>query len=317
MRVGFAGTPDFAARALQAIHEAGHTIPLVLTRPDRPHGRGLRLAPSPVKAWALAHGLAVAQPATLRDPAARGPVLAVPLDVLVVAAYGLILPPEVLAWPRAGCLNIHASKLPRWRGAAPIVRAIEAGDAATGITIMQMDEGLDTGPMIDVVDVAIAPDDTAATLEARLAAAGAAAIVATLARMPADGRLPSTPQPADGATYAAKIAREEAEIDWRLAPAAVDRRIRALDPAPGAFARLAGTVVKLAGPSVAEDGPASPPGALLQARAALLVACGPDGRGRLALGRLKPAGSRWMDAPAFLAGHALRDGARFAAPGEG
>ena len=317
MRVGFAGTPDFAARALQAIHEAGHTIPLVLTRPDRPHGRGLRLAPSPVKAWALDHGLPVAQPATLRDPATRAPVLAVPLDVLVVAAYGLILPPEVLAWPRAGCLNIHASKLPRWRGAAPIARAIEAGDAATGITIMQMDEGLDTGPMIDVVDVAIAPDDTAATLEARLAAVGAAAIVAALARLPADGTLPAAPQPLVGATYAAKISREEAEMDWRLASTALDRRIRALDPAPGAFARLDGTVVKLAAPIVGDDGPGAEPGTLLPARGVLRVACGPAGRGRLAIRRLKPAGSRWMEAAAFLAGRALRDGARFALPGEG
>src|SRR5512138_2764406 len=148
MRVGFAGTPEFAARALEAIARAGYTIPLVLTRPDRPHGRGLKLAPSPVKALAAALGLPVAQPATLRDPAARAAVVGVPLDVLVVAAYGLILPPEVLAWPAHGCPNIHASLLPRWRGAAPIQRAIEAGDTETGITIMQMDEGLDTGPML-------------------------------------------------------------------------------------------------------------------------------------------------------------------------
>ncbi len=188
LRVGFAGTPAFAARALEAIARAGYTIPLVLSQPDRPKGRGLAVEASPVKALAGTLGVPVLQPATLKTEADRAPLLAVPLDVLVVAAYGLILPPAILAWPRHGCLNIHASKLPRWRGAAPIPRAIEAGDASTGVTIMRMDEGLDTGPMVDVVDVPIRERETAGTLHDRLAEAGAAAILEALSRLARRGR---------------------------------------------------------------------------------------------------------------------------------
>ena len=198
LRVGFAGTPDFAAAALAALLDAGFTIPLVLTRPDRPKGRGLAIATSPVKALALARGLGVAQPDSLKSAEARAPLLALPLDVLVVAAYGLILPPDILAWPRFGCLNIHASLLPRWRGAAPIARAVEAGDALSGVTIMQMDAGLDTGAIVELHSIPLAPDETAGTLHDKLALAGASAIVATLVRLQETGRLAGTPQPARG-----------------------------------------------------------------------------------------------------------------------
>ena len=170
MRVGFAGTPDFAARALVAVHASGHTIPIVLTQPDRPSGRGMTLQTSPVKRYALAHGLPVGQPTSLRDADARAALLGIPLDVLVVAAYGLILPRAVLDWPRHGCLNVHASLLPRWRGAAPIARAIEAGDAATGITIMQMDAGLDTGPIVTQDTLDLDARETAGTLDRKVRA---------------------------------------------------------------------------------------------------------------------------------------------------
>lgn len=310
MRVGFAGTPAFAATALQALLDAGYDVPLVLTQPDRPKGRGLTLEPSPVKALAVARGLCVRQPATLKTEKARVSVLRVPLDVLVVAAYGLILPPAVLAWPCHGCLNIHASLLPRWRGAAPIQRALLAGDAETGVTIMQMDAGLDTGPIVDVVRIPIASQDTAATLTQMLAVAGAAAIVAALCRLQADGALALTPQPAGGVTYAAKIDRAEGAIDWRATAAAIGRRVRALDPAPGATATIGGLPVKIwkAEPTMTAS-PGAPPGAVLAADAAgVVVACG---EGALRITELQPASGRRMDAAAFVAGRRIAAGARF------
>jgi methionyl-tRNA formyltransferase len=297
--------------ALRAIHAARYTIPVVLTQPDRPHGRGLRLAASPVKAAAQERGLPVAQPPSLRSADAQAALSAVALDVLVVAAYGLILPPTVLAWPRHGCLNVHASRLPRWRGAAPIARAIEAGDASTGVTIMQMDAGLDTGPMVDVADVPIAPRETAGTLHDKLAHAGAERILAVLARLARDGVLPSTPQPAEGATYAAKITREEAAIDWTLAAVQLDRRIRAFDPAPGAFAALDGRVVKVEAASPETAPRVATPGEVLAIDArGIVVACG---EGALRLERLKPAGGRAVAAADFARGQRLSAGARFAA----
>ncbi len=311
LRVGFAGTPAFAAEALAAILAAGHPVPVVLTQPDRPQGRGLRLAASPVKELALRHALPVLQPPTLRTPEARAPALAIPLDVLVVAAYGLILPADVLAWPRHGGINIHASRLPRWRGAAPIQRAILAGDAATGVTIMRMDEGLDTGPVLDVVDVPIAPRETAGTLTTRLAEVGAEAIVRVLARI-ARGDVPeAVPQPADGATYAAKVGRDEARLDWRLAAAALDRTVRAFDPAPGAFTEFAGAPLKVwvAEPLAGE--PDVPPGAVAAVGpAGVDVRCG---EGVLRLVAVQPAGGRRMGAAAFAAGRALAPGAVFGA----
>ena len=255
LRVGFAGTPAFASAALGAILAAGYQVPLVLTQPDRPKGRGLIVEPSPVKALALAHGIPVFQPATLKTDFARAVPLAVALDVLVVAAYGLILPPPVLKWPRYGAINIHASRLPRWRGAAPIQRAIEAGDATTGVTIMQMDAGLDTGSMIAAVDVPIAPRDTAGTLHDRLAAAGAAAIVAALDQLLRDGALPATPQPADAVTYAVKVARAEAAINWTRPAASIERTVRAFDPVPGAHTTVGGESLKVWAATVVTTAP--------------------------------------------------------------
>lgn len=318
LRIGFAGTPPFAAAALAAILAAGGRVQLVLTQPDRPSGRGMTVAPSAVKALALAHGLPVLQPPTLKTDDARAPLLAVDIDVLVVAAYGLILPPAVLAWPRFGGLNIHASLLPRWRGAAPVQHAILAGDTTSGVTIMQMDAGLDTGAMIHTVPVALAPRDTGGTLLLRLTAVGADAIVAVLGRLAADGRLDSTPQPAEGATYAGKIGRTDARLDWTRPALALDRVVRAFDPVPGAATALAGEAVKVwqaqpvPGAGVPAGGAAPAPGTLLAVGPeGIDVACG---EGVLRLVTLQPAGGKRMSAAAFAAGRALAPGARFDAP---
>ena len=308
MRVGFAGTPEFAATALAAIVAAGFAVPLVLTRPDKPKGRGLKLEPSPVKAFALAHGLPLQQPATLRTVEARAPVTGVALDVLVVAAYGLILPTAILDWPRHGCLNIHASLLPRWRGAAPIQRALLAGDLQSGVTIMQMDAGLDTGPMVAAVPVPIGPRETAATLHDKLAAAGATAIVGTLRRLASGAPLAATPQPAEGSTYAAKVERADAAIDWRAPAAVIDRQIRAFDPAPGAFSSYAGDLVKL-WRAEAADGRGGAAGTVVAAGLdGVVVACG---EGLLRITELQPAGGRRMDAAAFVSGRRVVPGQRF------
>jgi len=311
MRVGFAGTPEFAARALAAIHGHGCTIPLVLTQPDRPSGRGLALAPSAVKRYAAGHGLTVRQPATLRAEEVQAELRETPLDALVVAAYGLILPRAVLEWPRHGCLNIHASLLPRWRGAAPIARAIEAGDATTGITIMQMDAGLDTGPIVAREGIEIAADETTGTLHDRLAALGARMIVEVLRSLERDGRLDATPQPADGVTYAAKLSRRDALIDWTSPAGAVGCKVRALAPSPGAVAGWQGSAVKVRGAvalGVASD---REPG--------MVVAVGPEGvdvacgGGVLRLTELQPADGRAMPAHAFAVGRRIGPGARFEA----
>jgi len=247
LRVGFAGTPEFSALALQAILAAGFTVPLVLTQPDRPSGRGLKLTPSAVKQCALEHDIAVAQPRSLRldgkypDEArsAQTALNVAQLDVLVVAAYGLILPSWVLTTPRYGCLNIHASLLPRWRGAAPIQRAIEAGDTQTGVTIMQMDEGLDTGAMLLVESLAITATETATTLHDKLAEQGARLIVAALQALPL-GTLTAQPQPLEGANYASKLDKAEAALDFSQPAVQLARRIRAFNPAPGATLKLPG-----------------------------------------------------------------------------
>jgi methionyl-tRNA formyltransferase len=252
LRVAFAGTPEFAKVALQALVEAGFAVPLVLTQPDRPAGRGMKLQPSSVKAYALSEGLPLIQPRSLRlDGKAPEDALAAQqaldlarIDVMVVAAYGLILPQWVLSLPRLGCLNIHASLLPRWRGAAPIHRAIEAGDAQTGITLMQMDAGLDTGAMLRVATIGIEPSDTTASLHDRLAALGAKLTVSALPDLFA-GRLSPLPQPSEGVTYAHKIEKVEAGIDWCQPAHVIERRIRAFDPFPGATMFSSGEVVKV------------------------------------------------------------------------
>ncbi len=312
MNVGFAGTPAFAAAVLAALLDAGFRVPLVLTQPDRPKGRGLKFEPSPVKRLAAERGLAVFQPATLASDAARAPLLGAPIDVLAVAAYGLILPPAVLAWPRWGCLNVHASLLPRWRGAAPIQRALLAGDAETGATIMRMDAGLDTGPIVDGVRVSISPRDTAATLERKLGDAGAQALVAVLRRIEAGEPLNAMPQPNAGTTYAAKVQKAEALIDWSASAAVIDRQVRAFDPAPGAHTSLRGETVKV---WRAEPAPImlreAPPGTVLEANGqGIVVACG---EGKVRILELQPAGGRRMSAAAFAAGRRLGPGVRFGA----
>jgi methionyl-tRNA formyltransferase len=312
MRVGFAGTPRFAALALEAIIAAGFEVPLVLTQPDRPKGRGLRAEPSPVRRLAEERGLPVLQPATLRTAEAQAPLLAVPLDVLVVAAYGLILPPVVLSWPSHGCINIHASRLPRWRGAAPIQRALQAGDTATGVTIMQMDTGLDTGAMIKVVGVAIAPRETAGTLHDKLAAAGARAVIAVLARLARSGTLEATPQPATGATYASKVDRGDAAIDWTNDAETIDRQIRAFDPVPGAATSFDGLAVKIWGADPVARAQESPAGTVLAVdNEGIDVACS---HGVLRLRELQPASGKRMSAAAFAAGHGVVPGTCFGEP---
>ncbi|WP_322105492.1 methionyl-tRNA formyltransferase [Paraburkholderia sp. J41] len=321
LRVIFAGTPEFAAAALAAIHEAGFTVPLVLTQPDRPAGRGMKLQASPVKRYAQEHGIAVAQPPSLRRngkyPAEAAAALdllrATPHDVMVVAAYGLLLPQEVLDIPPRGCINIHGSILPRWRGAAPIHRAIEAGDAETGITLMQMDAGLDTGPMISEARTPIAPDDTTATLHDRLAQLGAKLIVEGLVALERDGALPSTPQPADGATYAEKIGKHEAALDWRRPAAELARQIRAFDPFPGGAATLDGAQLKLwAAEPVARANAGAAPGEILEVSpAGVLVACG---EGALRLTQLQKPGGKRLPVREFLGGMPLAAGQRFQLP---
>lgn len=251
MKIIFAGTPEFAAVALKALHDAGHEITLVLTQPDRPAGRGMQLHASAVKAFALAHNIPVAQPISLRldgkypdiAQGAHALLQATPHDVMVVAAYGLILPLSVLKIPTYGCINIHGSLLPRWRGAAPIHRAIEAGDTETGVTIMQMEQGLDTGPMMLMEHVPIDDRDTTGSLHDKLAALGARMIVDAIGKLEKDG-LPATPQPEVGVTYAAKITKEEAALDFNLPADSLDRKIRAFNPFPGAFATFGGVILK-------------------------------------------------------------------------
>ena len=308
MRVAFAGTPDFARVALAAVHGAGHDVVLVLTQPDRPAGRGLKLQASPVKQYAQAHGLALAQPRSLRlegkfpdeAAAARALLEQAEPDVLVVAAYGLMLPPWVLALPRHGCLNIHGSLLPRWRGAAPIQRAIEAGDAATGITIMQMDAGLDTGAMLLADGTPIGAADTSATLHDRLAALGARLIVQALALL-GQGALQPRPQPAEGVSYAHKIDKAESAIDWRAPAAVIERRLRAFDPFPGATTELAGQPVKVWRGAVVPG--SGTPGQVLQAVPdRLVLACG---EGALALQELQLPGGKRITAREFVHWHPL------------
>jgi methionyl-tRNA formyltransferase len=316
VKVIFAGTPEFARAALERLHAAGLRIPLVLTQPDRPAGRGMKLHASPVKQFAQEQGIPVAQPRSLRldgkypedAEAAKQAIEAAQADVMVVAAYGLILPQWVLDTPRLGCLNIHASLLPRWRGAAPIHRAIEAGDAQTGVTIMQMDAGLDTGAMLLREAVPIAGDDTTASLHDKLAALGGRLIVEAL-ELAACGGLKPVAQPEEGVTYAHKIEKAEAAIDWSQPAEAIARRIRAFDPFPGATGVVAGEVVKLwaadalpaaGGRAVGLIEAVSPEG--------LLVRCG---TGTLRVTQLQRAGGKRLPVADFLRGFELKPGMVF------
>ena len=306
MKLIFAGTPEFAAQALSAIVAAGHEVALVLTQPDRPAGRGMALQPSAVKKVALAHDIEVFQPLTLKDAEAQAKIAAVGAEVMVVAAYGLILPQAVLDMPRFGCINIHASLLPRWRGAAPIQRALLAGDAETGVCIMQMEAGLDTGPVLLRGAFPIEATDTTASLHDRLAGLGARLCVEALGKLP----LPAEAQPAEGVTYAHKIEKAEAVIDWTKPAIELDRHIRAFNPFPGAQAVFGGQTVKLwqASP-VAGSGPLG--SVLAVDKKQVVIACG---AGALAVSELQKAGGKRLPVQQFLAGHPLKVGDRFDIP---
>jgi methionyl-tRNA formyltransferase len=302
VKIIFAGTPEFARQALAAIIAAGHEVVLVLTQPDRPSGRGMKFAPSPVKSEAEKHGIPVYQPEKLKDPATHERIRAAGAEVMVVAAYGLILPQAVLDIPPRGCLNIHASLLPRWRGAAPIQRAIEAGDAETGIGIMQMEAGLDTGPVLLEQRLTIMPTDTGASLHDKLAALGAQAIVGALARL---DQLKPVVQPEPGISYAHKLSKDDARLDWTLPAELLARKIRAFNPVPGAWTLLDGEPLKIWQAEAVPGG--GRPGEVLSAgKGGIAVACG---EGALHITELQKAGSRRMDAATFLSGSALSAGA--------
>jgi methionyl-tRNA formyltransferase len=308
MKVAFAGTPEFAAVALRALLEARLRVGLVLTQPDRPAGRGRRLQPGAVKQAAMAAGLEVRQPRTLRQPEVGEALRRDPPDVLVVVAYGLILPPDILAIPRLGCINVHASLLPRWRGAAPIQRALLAGDDETGVTIMRMDSGLDTGPMLLRLSCPIAPGETAGTLHDRLAVLGARALVTTLARL-SEGPVAAVPQDDSLATYAPKIEKAEAELDWREPALQLERKVRAFNPWP-----VAATTIPPHGrlriwrSQLAPGGHGAGPGVILRADANGIDVA--TGDGALRLLEVQRAGGRPLAAASFLNAHPVQAGSR-------
>jgi len=310
MKILFAGTPIFAASALDAILAAGFSVDLVLTQPDRAAGRGLKMQASPVKQLAQQYHLPLLQPSSLKSAALEAQLRAVAPDVMIVAAYGLILPEALLTIPRYGCINIHASLLPRWRGAAPIQRAILAGDQETGITIMQMDSGLDTGAILSRHTAEITPNEPAASLHDKLAILGGASIVTTLQDL-IDGKLELTPQTETGASYASKVNKLEAAIDWTLDALCIERKIRAFNPYPGALTGLTGNPVKLWQASVIDSGRSSgKPGEIINAsNDGIVVACGHNA---LRIEVLQPAGGKKLTAAQFMAGHSISNSDRFA-----
>jgi len=303
MKLVFAGTPEFAAVALRALLDERHEVVLVLTQPDRPAGRGLKAQPLAVKRLAQERGLSILQPPSLKSENVVRAVAGPAPDVIVVAAYGLIFPENLLSLPALGCLNIHASLLPRWRGAAPIQRALLAGDAVTGVTIMQMEAGLDTGPVLLQETVPIDADDTAGTLHDKLAALGARLIVRALAERPAARR-----QDDASATYAARISRSEPEIDWQRPAAELERQVRAFNPVPGAFTSLGGTVIKIWRARIEPDSAGMPGIVLAAGPDGIVVGCGD---GALRISELQRAGGKRLAAQAFLAGFKLGPGMRF------
>jgi len=302
----FAGTPEFAARCLEALLESRHRVVGVMTRPDRPAGRGYALAPSPVKKLASARGIEGTQPESLRDTQAQAELKHFRADVIVVAAYGLILPQPVLELPRHGAINIHASLLPRWRGATPIQRALLAGDRHTGVSIMQMDDGLDTGPVLMQEEIPILEDDTMGTLRDRLAELGAKLIVQALDALQA-GVIKATPQSAEGVTYAAKLEKREARVDWRKGALTVNRQVRALNPSPGADARVRRVELKIWRCATATG----------RGNAGEILSIGPDGlcvacgEGALVITELQRSGGKRLRAADFLRGFPLTAGERF------
>lgn len=298
----FMGTPDFAAVILNALVTAGHRITAAYCQPPRPAGRGHRLQSSPVQALAEARGIPVRYPTSLRDPAVQAEFVALKADAAVVAAYGLILPSSILGAPRLGCVNVHASLLPRWRGAAPIQRAILAGDSETGVTIMRMDEGLDTGAMLLRQAAPIEATTTAGALTDRLAALGGELVVAALDRLIA-GDLKPQPQPEKGVTYARKLSRDEARLDWRAPAAQLERQVRAFDPWPGAFFMAGDERIRVLSAEIMRHAGTEAPGTVLDSR--LLIACG---EGALRPLRVQRAGRAAMDTAALLRGFALPPG---------
>ncbi|PJX12524.1 methionyl-tRNA formyltransferase [Halomonas sp. 141] len=295
LRVVFAGTPDFAASSLAALLDSEHEVVAVYTQPDRPAGRGRKLTPSPVKQLAQAQALPVYQPVSLKDAEAQAELAALNADVMVVVAYGLLLPQAVLDTPRLGCINVHASLLPRWRGAAPIQRAIEAGDSASGVTIMQMDAGLDTGAMLHEVRTPITPRTTGGDLHDRLAIQGANALIHVLDNLD-NGSLQATAQPDEGVTYAAKLSKAEAELDFSQPAEQLARKIRAFNPWPVAWCALGSDRLRLLMASV-EPGeqPACPPGTLLaHGEEHLRIACGAQGQEVLCVSRAQLPGGKAM-----------------------
>ncbi len=306
------GTPAFAVPTLDALAACGHAVAAVYTQPPRTGARGQKLRPTPVAVRADAAGIEVRTPASLRPAEAQAAFAALGADLAVTVAYGLILPPAVLTAPRLGCINAHASLLPRWRGAAPIQRAIMAGDEETGVTIMRMDEGLDTGPVLGTERVSIGPETTGGALHDTLAALSARMMVAAVDALAAGG-LAETPQPAGGATYAAKLEKHEAAIDWRAPAAEIERKVRALAPAPGAWFTLEGTRIKLLAAAAIEADAHAPPGTVLDH--ALTIACG-DGAA-LSPTRLQRAGKAPMGRDAFLRGRPIAAGTLLPCPATG
>ncbi len=306
MNIIFAGTPEFAVPALAALIEAGHHISLVLTQPDRPAGRGMKLKASPVKVLAEQHGLTVFQPATLKDASAQATIEATNADVMIVAAYGLIIPTVILNMPRHGCYNIHASLLPRWRGAAPIHRSLLAGDTETGVTIMEVVPALDAGAMVSKGIVAITETDTTQSLHDALSAQGAALMVEAMQQLQDSGVLPSIPQDESLVTYAHKLEKAEAAIDWRKSAVEISRQVRAFNPFPVAQSLLNGETCRL-WMAVAKPGKAKI-GEVVSVQDGILIGCG---EGLLLVSELQAPGGKRLSAQAFVQGHHLKVGDYF------
>lgn len=308
LNIIFAGTPDFAVPALAALIEAGHHVTLVLTQPDRPSGRGMKLKASPVKELALQHAIEVFQPETLKDSDAQARIESVKADVMIVAAYGLIIPTNVLHMPRFGCYNIHASLLPRWRGAAPIHRSLLAGDAETGVTIMEVVPALDAGAMVSKGILPITERDTSQSLHDHLAKIGADLMVDAMKQLAETGRLPSTPQDESLVTYAAKLQKSEASIDWSQSADLISRQVRAFNPFPVAHATLNGEVCRIWMATASEKPSSELPGTIVEIGLGIQVACG---KGVLTIEELQSPGGKRLKAKDFVLGHSLKVGQRF------
>lgn len=308
LKIIFAGTPDFAVPALAALIEIGHDVALVLTQPDRPSGRGMKLKASPVKELALQHQIEVFQPETLKDLDAQSYIEAVKADVMIVAAYGLIIPTNVLQMPRLGCYNIHASLLPRWRGAAPIHRSLLAGDAETGVTIMEVVPALDAGAMILKGVLTIGARDTSQSLHDELAKIGADLMVVAMKQLAEKGSLPATPQDESLVTYAAKLQKSEASIDWSQSADLISRQVRAFNPFPVAHAMLGGEVCRIWMATAVGSAVNETPGKVLDVGATIQVACG---EGVLSIEELQSPGGKRLKARDFVTGHGLKVGQYF------